>query len=296
MRTSFRMVCSAIILFSLLINAQAGKIVVIGASTAAGTGPKSINNAWAWRYETYLKSYHDTLVHLAVGGWGYGCWLPTGTTPPAGFDAVQPNNNITAAIAYHPLAIILGPGSNDIAAGRTVPNMVWCLKKIDSAAKAAKVPFFVTTTQPRNITGQNLTNLAVMRDTIYKMFGTHAIGSWDPFANKDNTINAFWGAGDGIHLNDSAHYWIYAWVRDTLLHFGIPTGTAVVSFEKGERNSSRTKPLSTTSPAIRLFLAEISRTSAVSSDRGLTTRCHFFDINGRAAAHAPASGIYLERK
>src|SRR5438552_2619057 len=52
-------------------HSRKGLIVVLGSSTAAGTGPKDPKNAWVSRYQAHLATQYPnvTLVNLAVGGY-----------------------------------------------------------------------------------------------------------------------------------------------------------------------------------------------------------------------------------
>jgi lysophospholipase L1-like esterase len=203
---------STVCLLSFMSIANAANaIVIIGASTAYGTGPSNISNSWAQRYTRYVKSVDPqaTVTNLAVGGYVTAQLMPTGSSTSA--DA---NHNITKALSLNPTAIILNMGTNDMATGTALSVTLANYAAIVNAAKNASVPIWVTTTQPRNIDSVGRWKLMAARDTIYSRYGTRAINFWDPFANSDGTVVTFWGAGDGIHLNDTAHAILFQRVKE----------------------------------------------------------------------------------
>ena len=90
-------------------------IVVIGSSTAAGTGPSSPDSAWVNRYRKYLQAINpnNQVINLAIGGTTTYHIMPTWYTAPAGWRATNPNNNVTQAIQLGVDAIIVNMPSND---------------------------------------------------------------------------------------------------------------------------------------------------------------------------------------
>src|SRR5882724_5981583 len=99
-------------------SAGTNKIVVLGSSTSAGTGPKDPNNAYVPRYQAYLAQQFPkfTLLNLAVGGQTTYHIQPTGFSSPESRPTPTPDKNITAALALDPDAIIVNMPSNDTAA------------------------------------------------------------------------------------------------------------------------------------------------------------------------------------
>ncbi|MCB1317814.1 MAG: SGNH/GDSL hydrolase family protein, partial [Leptospiraceae bacterium] len=123
-------------------------IVVLGSSTAAGTGPSSPDSAWVNRFRKTVQEHDSTayVVNLAVGGFTTYNVMPTGFVPPANRPSPNPNNNITKALSYHPTAIVINLPSNDAANNYTVAEQ---LANYDTllAQVPADIPVWITTTQ-----------------------------------------------------------------------------------------------------------------------------------------------------
>jgi lysophospholipase L1-like esterase len=191
------------------------KIVVLGSSTAAGTGPSDINDAWVWKYRTYLTEM-DTryeVVNLALGGYATYNVLPTGTIIPAGVNrTINTDRNITKAIDLQANGIIINIPSNDAASGYPAADQINNYNLINTDALAADIPLWVTTPQPRNF-GTNTTNLNIQLQMITEtntLFGTKSIDFWTGFQKADNNgILPLYDAGDGIHMNSNAHQILY---------------------------------------------------------------------------------------
>lgn len=191
------------------------KIVVLGSSTAFGTGPSNPDNAWVNKYRDYLEG-GDTryeVVNLALGGYATYNILPTGTTIPAGVTrTVDTERNITKALSLNPGGIIINMPSNDAASGYPVVDQLYNYSLISAAASGANVPLWVTTPQPRNF-GSNTVNLDIQVQMVaetYSVFDNMAIDFWTGFVQADNNgILAQYDSGDGIHMNDAGHQILY---------------------------------------------------------------------------------------
>ncbi len=202
------------------------RIVILGSSTAAGTGPSDGNNAWVPKYKTYLTEM-DTryeVINLALGGFATYNILPTGSTIPAGVNrTIDIERNITKALSLNPGGIIINMPSNDAASGYPVSDQIANYNLISAEAVSANVPMWVTTPQPRNF-GSNTTNLNIQLQMIpetYNLFGNdYTVDFWTgfPVANN-NGILPIYDSGDGIHMNDAAHQILY----DRIIGKGIHT-------------------------------------------------------------------------
>ncbi|HEY0468113.1 MAG TPA: SGNH/GDSL hydrolase family protein [Polyangiaceae bacterium] len=185
-----------------------GSIVVLGSSTAAGTGPKDPNNAWVARYRAKLRQQFPnvTLVNLAVGGQTTFELQPTGYVPPPNRPAPVEGKNITAALALKPSAIIVNLPSNDQANHYPLDEQLANYDRLANLAQSAQVPLWVSTTQPRNFgDSAQLENLTQARDAINKKFAPRTLDFWTPFAAPNGFIKPIYNSGDGTHLNDAAH-------------------------------------------------------------------------------------------
>ncbi|MBK9291032.1 MAG: T9SS type A sorting domain-containing protein [Bacteroidetes bacterium] len=186
--------------------------VVLGSSTAAGTGASSAANSWVGKFRTYVQNIDPdaVVVNLAVGGFTTYHVMPTGFVPPAGRPSPSPNNNITRAMAYNPWAIIINLPSNDAANNYTVEEQMSNFAAILAPAIAQNKHFRLTTTQPRNFSNPaQLQNLINVRTAILNTYGNNAVNIFDELANPDGTIKPMYNSGDGIHLNDAGHNYIY---------------------------------------------------------------------------------------
>jgi hypothetical protein len=191
------------------LQAQTGviRIVVLGSSTAAGSGPSDINNAWVNRYRQYVKSINPSseVINLAVGGYTTYHTMPSDFTAPDGRPSPDTDHNITKALSLSPNVIIVNLPTNDAANGYSIPEQMYNYNTLINQAIANGIPIYIATTQPRNLSAELRDNLISMRDTINKYLGNNAIDFWTDIANDDGTINSSYDIGDGVHLNDAAH-------------------------------------------------------------------------------------------
>ncbi|HYP86652.1 MAG TPA: hypothetical protein VEQ59_00825, partial [Polyangiaceae bacterium] len=85
------------------------RIVVLGSSTSAGTGPRDPDDAYVPRYRALLARRFPsfTLINLAVGGQTTYEIQPTGFVPPPNRPRPVSGKNVSAALAQSPAAIIV---------------------------------------------------------------------------------------------------------------------------------------------------------------------------------------------
>lgn len=195
--------------FNTLSAAENGviKIVVLGSSTAAGSGPSNIANAWVNQFRQYVQSKNSSseVINLAAGYYTTYHILPTGTSTTSGKPASDPERNITKALSYYPDAIIINLPTNDANNGFTVAEQLANYTQVLTKAAQQKVPVYISTTQPRNGSLELRQNLIAVRDSTLKKMGKFAVDFWTDIANTDGTINPVYDYGDGVHLNDAAH-------------------------------------------------------------------------------------------
>lgn len=191
-------------------------IVVLGSSTAAGTGPSTPDSAWVNRFRLYQEGIHpgNQVTNLAIGGTTTYHIMPTGFVPPVNRPNPNPSNNVSQAISLQADAIIVNMPSNDAANNFTVAEQMSNFNTIATTAANAGIPVWVCTTQPRNSFGvaQNAIQTQV-RDLVLQTFGNRAIDFWNPFANNNLDIDPLYDSGDGVHLNDPAHRLLFQKVR-----------------------------------------------------------------------------------
>jgi len=187
------------------------RIVVLGSSTAAGTGATP-NHGWVSLYTQYLKSINPAyqVYNLAVGNYTTYDINPTGYVPPASRPAPDTAHNITKALSLQPHAIIINLPTNDVGRGYTLAEQQANYQRVITAATAQGVKVWVATTQPRNdYSAQMVANLKAMRDWTFSNFGDKSIDFWTGMTQPNDSIKRAYSYGDGIHLNDSGHYVLY---------------------------------------------------------------------------------------
>ncbi len=188
------------------------KIVVLGSSTASGTGATPVDSSWVNKLRKYIisKNAQSTVVNLGLSGMTtYQILCPTGFVPPAGRPSPSINNNITYALSLNPDIIIINLPSNDAANDYTLQEQQDNYERTMALADARNIPVWVSTTQPRNgLTTAQVANLTAMRDWTNQRFGAKAIDFWTTLASATGTINSLYNY-DGIHLNNSGHHILY---------------------------------------------------------------------------------------
>ncbi|THH41171.1 GDSL-type esterase/lipase family protein [Neolewinella litorea] len=195
-------------------------IVVLGSSTAEGTGASNPDSAWVNRYADYLSD--DTryeVVNLARGGYTTYHILPTGADVPAGVNITpDPTRNITRALEYDPFAVIINMPSNDAANNFPVEDQLENFAAVITMAREAGVEVWVATTQPRNFTNTSQVELQrEVRDSLFAIYGDRAIDFWTGVADGNGFILDSLDSGDGIHLNDAGHRLLFDRVVDLRL-------------------------------------------------------------------------------
>jgi lysophospholipase L1-like esterase len=183
------------------------RLVVLGSSTAAGAGPSKPNAAWVNRLNAQLKKINplNEVINLAKGGYSTYHILPNQVPQREGRPAPDPKHNMTLALAYQPHAIIINMPSNDAAAGYSITEQITNYQILISWANSARIPVWVTTTQPRNRPAAGIPDLIEMKTRTHQIFGDKAIDFWSAIAAENGTILPNFDSGDGIHLNDGAH-------------------------------------------------------------------------------------------
>ncbi len=186
--------------------------VVLGSSTAAGTGASPSDSSWVNRYRDYLQSLNPSnqLTNLAVGGFTTYRLMPTGFVPPANRPTPDTNRNITAGLALNPDAIIVNLPSNDVSQGFSVAEQLDNFDTIVNRAQIAGVPIWIATTQPKNYGNQaNILKQVEVRDSIWAKYSPRVLDFWTGLADSTNQIDPFYDSGDGTHLNNSGHYLLF---------------------------------------------------------------------------------------
>ncbi len=181
------------------------RVVVLGSSTAVGTGASS-NRGWVDLLHNHLLTQlpNHQLFNLAVGGYTTRDVLPTGNA----------NHNITQALSLNPSVILVNLPSNDVARSISDEESMRNFAALKEEADAEGVPIYFTTTQPRNFSSVDTRQrLATQADQIEALFSPYVISIYSELADSNHRIKPPYGSGDGIHLNNAGHQFIFTEVR-----------------------------------------------------------------------------------
>ena len=198
------------------------KIVVLGSSTAFGTGPSHPDSAWVNRFRAYAQSIWENseVINLAKGGYVTYQILPNDYEPSNERPLPDPERNISKALTFNPTAIIINLPSNDAASGYSVKEQLANYDIIMTITKKNEIPTWVATTQPRNLSNEGRQNLMEMRDSTFTKF-ENAIDFWNGLAEENGNIKPEYNSGDNVHLNDAAHKILFE--RAVLVGAGLPS-------------------------------------------------------------------------
>ena len=214
------------------------KIVVLGSSTAAGSGVQDVNNSWVNRYTKYLQTLDPTnqVINLAKGGYTTFAIMPTGTPSydtGTNILSVDTERNIDKALSYNPGAIIINMPTNDVSNGIPVDTQMDNFKTVIDMAEAAGVKVWITTSQPHNF-GESYDGpygdgkepdpwkqtardqFRELTERIMATYGERAIDFYTDLATEDgySFIRPEYDSGDGVHLNDAAHAILFEKVKE----------------------------------------------------------------------------------
>ena len=187
-------------------------IVVLGSSTAAGTGASDYAHSWVGLLEKHLKGLQPStrIINLAKGGLTTFHILQTGSTRTLSWVAPDTQSNITKALSMNPLGIIINMPSNDTYSGISLGDQLLNYHILDSISKAAGVRLWICTPQPRsNLSASGKSVQVQLKDSLTRLYGTRVIDFWTDLATPDGFIAHDFDAGDSVHLNNAGHALLY---------------------------------------------------------------------------------------
>jgi hypothetical protein len=191
-------------------------IAVLGASSAAGKnlaeGGFSLSDSWVNRYLAQLSKERpgSTIINLAVSGYSVYQALPTGTTNPSGQPAVDPQHNVTAALATQPDAIIVAFPSQALIEMGMADEVIQNLQLIADTAAATGVPVWVATNQPNKNTLASIPAQLSYQSRVLSTFGERALDFWTPLADPNGVaIPAFLNSYDNVHPSAEGHRMLF---------------------------------------------------------------------------------------
>ena len=194
------------------------RIVVLGSSTAAGTGSSTPDSGWVNRLQRFYRrntepGNPDTII-FNRGTPTYTTYhiMPTGYVPPPGRPLPDVRLNVTQALTFNPHIIIINMPSNDTGNGFTDQEFLGNLRFLYKHITDAGVRAFITTTQPRSdFNATRRDDLRRLADSINQIFRNFAIDFWTDLVSTDgqNRIAAAVSAGDAVHINDLGHRLVF---------------------------------------------------------------------------------------
>lgn len=191
------------------------RIVLIGSSTAAGTGAEPMEYAWANRYRAYLQELDPAheLINLGLGGQQTFHLLPTGHKPRSARPLPDPERNITQALSLQPDAVIVQLPSNDAAAHYGPEEQLANFDLILQTALGAGVPAWFCTPQPRRFAPEQVLIQTRLKDAMLERYGPLAINVWDCLATPEGFLQEICDCGDGAHLSNVGHERVFEHVQ-----------------------------------------------------------------------------------
>lgn len=193
-------------------NNQFKFIVVLGSSTAAGTGANPIDSSWVNKFRKNLVTLDSTyrVINLAVGGYTTYDVMPTGFVPPNGRPLPKQYNNITYGLTFNPVMILVNLPSNDAANYYTLTEQIQNYDTLISIAYRNDIDIYITSPQPRNFTNSNQMNLLLgMVDSSFTLYSSIAVDFWNGIAQANGFIKPEYNSGDGVHLNNAGHHKLF---------------------------------------------------------------------------------------
>jgi lysophospholipase L1-like esterase len=216
------------------------KVVIMGSSTAAGQGASSPATSWVGRLQTHFRQNNSdgldtTVTSIAFSGQTTYHQMPTGfVSPIPGRPAPDPNSNVTRALSLSPDVIIINLPTNDIANGYTKKECMDNFRLMYQAITAANVRCYITTSQPRSLSTVLRDSLKTLADSVKNNFALHSIDFWTDLVTTDglNNIRPEVSVGDGIHINDLGHNYVFIRTRDrNIFALNIPLPLRLLDFK-----------------------------------------------------------------
>lgn len=192
-----------------------GTWAVIGSSTAAGAGAAA-GKGWVALLASEYAERGAQIENLAKGGTVTYHGLSVNTPPTAGRPAPDAAINIDAALARKPVLLIVSYPTNDTALGYSTEETVKNLLAIRTQALAAGVPVVVTSTQPRDLSDAQLSQLAAIDQRLAAAVGPCFVEIRQKLAGTDGRLAAAYDSSDRVHPNEAGHSQIMASVKDVV--------------------------------------------------------------------------------
>lgn len=221
------------------------KVVIMGSSTAYGTGASTYSNSWAGKVDSYLNKNiadgKDTIVYnISFPAYDSYQEMPDDFVPPAGRPLPDMDFNITKALSYNPNVVIINLPSNDISFGYAKYETMNNFRLMSARVTATGARCYFTTPQPRNdFNTAERDSLVTMLDSVNRAFGPFAINFWDGLVTNDGLYSLreeYRAAGTPNHVNDLGHELLFQQVINTIFDFAGPVPLTLTSFQAFLKN------------------------------------------------------------
>lgn len=219
------------------------RIVILGASSSFGFGATDFDSAYAYLFRQYVidsVNGYSQIINLAHAGYTTYAMQPKGYPAPGGYP-VDTLRNITRALALNPDAVIINFVTNDVNALFTLDTIRNNFLRVTNLLNQAAIPYWITTTQPRNFTGDPAPTIALkkqmlldLRDTIIKYYPLNNIESYVGFADVNGDILPQFDCGDNTHFTNAGHRKLYNNVKAVNIPGVICQSTALSGFAANE--------------------------------------------------------------
>jgi lysophospholipase L1-like esterase len=198
-------------------------IVILGSSTAFGTGAVPIDSSWVNLLNYQFKEYNKKIIihNLALGGYTTYHIMPSNVPTPNGRPGADLLRNLDKALSYKPNLIIINLPSNDVTHGFPDKEIIHNYQIICNEIKRNNVPYLITSTQPRNFPDiHTRERLAILNSLVNNTFPENTIDFYDLLADASLRIKPELNFGDGIHLNNRGHKIIFEeFLKDKRMRF-----------------------------------------------------------------------------
>jgi lysophospholipase L1-like esterase len=187
-------------------------VVILGSSTAYGTGATPIDSSWVnlLNYQFKADKKKVEIHNLALGGYTTYHIMPSTVSPPNGRPLADMSRNLDKALSFKPDLIIINLPSNDITYGFTDQEVVSNYQYICNEIIKNNIQYLITSTQPRNFPEWHTRErLATLNNIVKATFPLNTIDFYSLLADASLNIRQELNFGDGIHLNNKGHKIIF---------------------------------------------------------------------------------------
>jgi lysophospholipase L1-like esterase len=195
-------------------------LVVIGSSTAGGSGASKPDSAWVARFRKSIALIDplSSVINIARGFQTTYSVLPDDFINKSAY-GINSDNNISKAISFKPDAIIVNLPSNDAQSGFSVHEQLRNYFILDSVAKQNNIPIWFVSTQPRNLTNEVTRQRQLeVKDSLLVLYKDFLIDVYTELSDSNDFILKKYDSGDGIHLNNKGHNVIFEQVINSSLY------------------------------------------------------------------------------